>query len=603
VFHVLVIEDDPVAARAIETMLGASTGEVFSPTCAAALADGICMAGKKRFDAVLLDLDLPDSRGLQTLDTLVAQAPHLPIVVVTGTDDKRTSVAALARGAQAYLVKSSLDANLLSHTIASAVRQKEASEALRTSEERFRLLFHKAPIGIALADAGCRFIDANDAFCRMLGYSREEMKAMDLRTIVHPDDRVQVDAMARKIVTGTERGFTAERRYIRKDGSAIWANLTTGVITASDGSFLFGIGMVEDITERRCAETALRKSELRMNSIFKSVDDAILVVAPDRTLLDVNDAGEKMFGYSKSELAGRSTEILHVDHEHYLAFGEMIWEAFERGESARFGFTARRKNGEVFPTEHTVSLLRDRAQKDIGIVSVVRDITERKRAEEKIRAFSRELIAAREGERKRVSSALHHDVGSLVVGMSAYFDAVEHDIRSGKPKEALRSAKAVRKLFNESVVRLKNLAVELRPPDLDILGLHAAMRQYFSRTTEQTGVRIRFTENMGRRRLADDAAIVLFRVVQETLTNAVTHGRATKVDVQLRLSKKIVSLTIRDNGAGFDPSRHPARATSHMGLRMMQETVIPAGGAFEVDPGPGKGTTVKMTLPLGGQRE
>ena len=109
------------------------------------------------------------------------------------------------------------------------------------------------------------------------------------------------------------------------------------------------------------------------------------MVTPDRCLRDINPAAERIFGYTKDEVRGQSTEVFHVDHDHYLEFGRRIQLAFDRGESARFEFEARRKNSEIFPTEHTVSLLGDPSGEAIGIVSVVGDTTDRKRAKEALR--------------------------------------------------------------------------------------------------------------------------------------------------------------------------------------------------------------------------
>jgi PAS domain S-box-containing protein len=134
----------------------------------------------------------------------------------------------------------------------------------------------------------------------------------------------------------------------------------------------------------RETETALRITELWQERIFNSLEEAVLVVTPDRKLVNVNDGAVRMFGYSREELASLSTAVLHVDQDHYVEFGKIIQEAFNRGEPANFEFEAKRKNGEIFPTEHTVTLLKGDQGDQIGIVSVVRDITGRKRYEREL---------------------------------------------------------------------------------------------------------------------------------------------------------------------------------------------------------------------------
>jgi PAS domain S-box-containing protein len=112
--------------------------------------------------------------------------------------------------------------------------------------------------------------------------------------------------------------------------------------------------------------------------MFQILDEFVLVITPTRVLEEINPAAGKTFGYKKEELAGKSTEILHVDYEHYVEFGEKLKEAFEKGEAAEFDFSAKRKNGVILPTHHTVSLPTDHDGETVGIVSVVRDMSERK---------------------------------------------------------------------------------------------------------------------------------------------------------------------------------------------------------------------------------
>lgn len=224
--------------------------------------------------------------------------------------------------------------------------------------------------------------------------------------------------------------------------------------------------------------------------------------------------------------------------------------------------------------------------------------TQRMQAEELARISSREIIAAREEERRAVASALHHNVGSMAVGLSAHLEAIEAEIRAGKAREALKLMRRTRKLLAASTRSLKRLAVEIRPPELDVLGLPAALRQLFARVTEQGHTRIQFRETMGRRRLSEGTATTLFRIAQEALTNAVTHGHAKRVIVSIGASKEHVMLTVRDHGTGFDLLAAAPRVRSRMGLRVMKEMAAFAGGAFTITSKPGKGATVRVILPL-----
>jgi len=148
---------------------------------------------------------------------------------------------------------------------------------------------------------------------------------------------------------------------------------------------------IRDLEARR---EALVYSERWLEAIFNALEEAVLVVQPDRKIIRINTAGQNMFEYTTEELAGHSTEMLHVDHEHYQQFGEKIQKAFRSGKTAVFEFWGKSKTGRIFPSRHTVSLLTDEAGAPLGIVSVVRDLSEEKRLREESRRHLEQAIRA-----------------------------------------------------------------------------------------------------------------------------------------------------------------------------------------------------------------
>ena len=143
--------------------------------------------------------------------------------------------------------------------------------------------------------------------------------------------------------------------------------------------------------ELKISHQRLAESELWQRGIFDSLEEGVLVVNSSRVISDMNPACEAILGYSSEECAGQSTEIVHVDHEHYLEFGKRIKAAFDQNKAAHFEFEAKRKNGEVFPSEHTVSLLKSDSGEVIGIVSVIRDISARKQTEGELQNHRNDL--------------------------------------------------------------------------------------------------------------------------------------------------------------------------------------------------------------------
>ncbi len=143
---------------------------------------------------------------------------------------------------------------------------------------------------------------------------------------------------------------------------------------------------------RENAERALRETSLWLRGMFQALEEAVFLLTPARELVDCNPAAERMFQYSRRELEYLSAEVLHVDRDHYQRFGAIMDAAFARTESATFEFRFKRKDGEVFPTEQTVALLRGDGGESVGVLAVVRDITERRRAEDALRDSGQRLL-------------------------------------------------------------------------------------------------------------------------------------------------------------------------------------------------------------------
>ncbi len=248
------------------------------------------------------------------------------------------------------------------------------------AEEQYRTIIQTAIDGFQIVSAQGDFLEVNDACCEILGYRREELLQMNISDIEAIET---TDELATHVQRAIKKGSDIfETKNRRKDGTIIDVQINLQFLNLREGVFIV---FIKDISEKIQAKKALEKSELWMRCIFNSLQESVLVVTPDRELLDVNKAAKKMFGYSKDELIGLSAEVLHVDRAHYLEFVRRIKEAFDVGKVASFEFELKRRNGEIFPTEQEVSLLKDDLGESIGMVSVVRDITDRNLAEKALK--------------------------------------------------------------------------------------------------------------------------------------------------------------------------------------------------------------------------
>ncbi|MFH0822143.1 MAG: PAS domain S-box protein, partial [Pseudomonadota bacterium] len=265
-------------------------------------------------------------------------------------------------------------------------QRKQVEQRLRESDAQKLAILDGVTTNLAFVNRNLEILWVNKAAADSVGRSASEM-------IGHKCHGFWADPARPCAGCPTLKAFTTGRTeattIVTPDGK-VWDEKGAPVFGA-DGRLMGVVEIALDITEHKRVENALRESLTRSGNVFDSLEEAVIITSGDRTVQDINLAAERTFGYPKEEATGRSAEIFHVDHDHYLEFGRRIRPAFDRGAAARFEFRAKRKNGEIFPTDHTVSLLWDEHGNPAGVVSVVRDITARKDAEKTQRQRNEEL--------------------------------------------------------------------------------------------------------------------------------------------------------------------------------------------------------------------
>jgi PAS domain S-box-containing protein/putative nucleotidyltransferase with HDIG domain len=267
---------------------------------------------------------------------------------------------------------------------AAAVREKRSEEALLESEERFRRIFEEGPLGMAMSDPYFRFIRANAALCRMLGYTEKELTALTFKEITHPD-HVNGDTEALKKLLGGEIPFyRTEKRYVRKDKEVVWGEVTVSAIRGRNGEFQHFLAMVKDITARKQASQALAQSEQRYMEMADALPSAIFEADPDGSLVFANRTAYEWFGYSDGDFRPglKITDFL-VEED-----GGRAKEDFRRvltaGVASTEEYTAKRKDGTTFPVLITARTMMKNGQQ-ARLLGTVTDISERKRAEAALR--------------------------------------------------------------------------------------------------------------------------------------------------------------------------------------------------------------------------
>ena len=276
----------------------------------------------------------------------------------------------------------------------------EQERRIAESERRFRATFEQAAVGIAHVGLDGRWLRVNQPLCDMLGYSTEELMQLTFADITHPDDLDADLAEARRLFAGEIRSYQMDKRYIRKDGSLVWASLTGSVVRDAAGAVEYAIAVVRDITERKVREAAHRQSEKDYRTLFESSHDVILLVDPENgTIIAANRRAAERYGCSPDELTGRSMQTLACEATEPR---RRLQELLEGACEVEFTTTHRRSDGSLVDLHARVVLVQYGGRD--AFLATYRDVT----------AENRLMRIVAESER-RFRSIVEHGYGILAI--------------------------------------------------------------------------------------------------------------------------------------------------------------------------------------------
>jgi two-component system, NarL family, sensor histidine kinase UhpB len=480
--------------------------------------------------------------------------------------------------------------------------------ALREQTERSRdfyfALFSGFPNLVWRSDASGACDYLNQAWLDYTGRPRDAELGEGWLDGVHPDDRTRWRETY-EAAFAARQPFEIEFRLRRADG-LLGSMICVGrPYHDMEGRFAGYLCSCYDNTARRAMEVALQESEARYEGMTANVPGMVFELLRDAS-------GRLSFSYVSQgcePLTGVPEAALRVDAE---AFFGLI-SAQERThldatlEASAAQLTTWNWTGRLVPahesTEKWINIRARPRKLDGGVVwdGLVFDDTqgrlaqlEIERSREELRALSRHLQTAREEEKARIAREVHDELGSTLTALKIDLDWLGEHLANA-PEAVAQKRAAMGKLLEAAVAATRRIVTDLRPGILDDLGLSAALRWQAAEFRKHTNVRVNVETPPSDQGIGRDAALTLFRIFQETLTNVARHAKATEVAVSLAASDAAFVLQIRDNGVGLstDDLRKP---TSH-GIRGMRERAQQLGGDVSVSGTPGTGTTVVISVP------
>ena len=491
-------------------------------------------------------------------------------------------------------------------TTADITLRKEAERELQTTLQRFYSILSSMYSGVLLISPGGDVEFANQAFCDM--YNLREAPA-DLAGVGQAQILAKIrncyldpEAAIARILAIVGRGEpVATEEIAMKSGRTFLRDY----VPLKLGGKLYGrLWLHHDITERKQVQEALRESEQRFRSLFESNLDAVFLTGPGGSILQANEAACATFGMSEQEMCRVGHEGLwdHEDPRHAIALKERNRTGIVKHAELRY----KRANDEVFTAEMDSVQLPGDSQRSFVLL---RDITERKRAEAALRLSEMEALQriqlralaersrqVREEERTRVARDLHDDIGQLLAAIKMDLTWLKRNLTAAAENEMQNRLARSLEMIADSVSSVRRICSGLRPGILDDLGLSAAIEWQANEFASRTGVDCEIILPSAELHVEGGKSTAIFRIFEECLANVTQHAEAKTVRISLSAEDGNLFLIVQDDGVGFQEP-NVSNSMESLGLLGMKERAQACGGEAIFTSSPGNGTKVTVRVP------
>lgn len=490
------------------------------------------------------------------------------------------------------------------------LRRKEAEQALQTSEQRYRSIYHRAPAMLHSVDVEGRLVMVSDHWLATLGYTREEVIGRKITDFFSEASREYAESTVFPLFFRTGQCQDISYQFLKKNGEPMEMLLSAIAERDEAGQIVRSLAVSIDVTERQRAEVALKEAQQELShyaqdlerqvrkrtrelaSIFQYTPAVIFLKDYEGHYLMVNPRFEELFGLRLEDVKGKT------DHE---LFPQEVADNLQRHDLQVLSKAQPiQVEEQVYHQDgvRTYLSVKFPLYDEFGLVSglcgISADISTIKKVQEQLKRLSGSIITNQENERTLLARELHDELGQLLTALHMDCTWLRDRLAGADPKGAER-ALTMGKLIDRTIEEVRSLAVRLRPGVLDRLGLVDALEWFTSDFEKRTGITCIF-EHQQVPGISDKVATTAYRIAQEALTNVVRHAQAGCVNVVLQGQNGTLSLAVSDNGRGFNPAGLSEQ--EGLGLLGMRERASLAGGELEVNSAAGQGTRVFFQVPL-----
>lgn len=473
---------------------------------------------------------------------------------------------------------------------------------LTNTDLLFGKLWEISVDGMRLIDSLGSILLVNDSFCRIFEIDKEQLLHKPFSIVYSANEQESALKSYQKDISNNELKTLFERENTLWNGRKVWLEFSNSFLTLPDGNKLT-LSIIKDVTQRKISEIELRESESKFKMLFNNANDAVFVtqLSDNKTygdFIEVNEIACKKLGYSKDEFLKLSPSAI-ISQKSINDFNKQI-ELLLNQEHVVYDIMFRAKDKKLIPVEVNSHIFMYNNRQTI--LSIARDITERKKAEQDLQRTSKllrelatHLQTVREEERTMIAREIHDELGQVLTALKIHIALLSNKLNENQEplKEKINSVMA---MIDSTVESVQKISTKLRPGILDELGLNAAIEWQSEEFEKLTGISCSLVLPNDELNLDSDKTTALFRIFQESLTNILRHSEANKVNISMTVHHSNIYLEIKDNGKGITGEQ--IKDFKSLGIHGMKERAIVFGGEVTIEGISGKGTIVKVQIPL-----